>query len=460
MTRAPATAQRMRDRPGQMRAVIHRPTARFWATACLVLALGACSEDELILPGEREDIRPAAAVAPEPAEAEGSRAIRLAAETANAEWTQAFGTPSVRVAHPALRVDPQLAFSVNIGAGDSRKQRITADPVVGGGRIFTLDAAARVTAVSPEGAILWAQDIRPARDRDGDATGGGMAYDNGAVYVSLGFGEVSKLDAATGEVIWRQQLDATGSGSPTIAGGLLYLVAGDDTGWALRTDTGRIAWQVSATPSSANILGAPAPVVADGLAVFAFGSGELIATFQQGGLSRWDASVAGQRTGRAVSRYSDVTGAPVVVGDVLYAGNHSGRLVAFSMGNGERLWTAQEGALSPVWPAGDSIFAVTDRNELIRFDAANGAPVWRVELPGFVRDKPRRRAEIFAHYGPVLAGGRLVVVSNDGLMRSFSPENGALLSTVEVPGGATTGPVVAGGTLYVVNTRGQLLAFR
>ena len=103
---------------------------------------------------------------------------------------------------------------------------------------------------------------------------------------------------------------------------------------------------------------------------------------------------------------------------------------------------------------------MSDRNELIRFDAETGAPIWRVELPGFVRDKPRRRAEIFAHYGPILAGGRLVVVSNDGLMRSFSPENGALVSTIEVPGGATTGPVVAGGTLYVVNTRGQLLAFR
>jgi outer membrane protein assembly factor BamB len=177
-------------------------------------------------------------------------------------------------------------------------------------------------------------------------------------------------------------------------------------------------------------------------------------------LRRWSASVAGQRTGRVASRFSDVTGAPVVVGDVLYAGNHSGRLVAFSMGNGERIWTAQEGALNPVWPAGDSVFAVTDRNELIRFDAGDGAVIWRTELPGFVKDKPRRRAAIVGHYGPVLAGGRLVVVSNDGLMRSFSPESGALLSTVEIPGGATTGPAIAGGTLYVVNTRGQLLAFR
>ena len=444
-----------------MRDTTTRPTARPWAAGIALLILAACSREEIILPGEREDIRPAAFLeAADPGETEGSRAIALPPQTTNAEWAQSFGSPATRVAHAALRANPQLAFTVNIGAGDSRKQRITADPVVGGGRIFTLDASARVTAVSPQGAVLWSADVRPARDKDGDATGGGLAYDNGAVYVSLGYGEVSKLDAATGQVIWRQQLDATGSGSPAVAGNLLYLVAGDDTGWAIRTDTGRNAWQVSGTPSPANILGAPAPVVDGGLAVFAFGSGELVSAFREGGLRRWAATVSGQRIGRAISRYSDVTGAPVVDGDVLYAGNQSGRIVAFSMGNGERLWTAREGALGPVWPAGDSVFAITDRNELIRFDAATGVPVWRVELPGFVRDKPRKRAEIFAHYGPVLAGGRIVVMSNDGLMRSFSPENGALLSTIDVPGGATTGPAVAGGTLYVVNTRGQLLAFR
>jgi len=437
---------------------------RFFMAAGLITALAACAEDDFVLPGEREDIRPpevqlAASLAPL-ADPEGSRAIRLPAAAVNAEWAQSHGSAANRVAHPALSATPQLAWSANIGAGDSRKQRITADPVVGGGRIYTLDAKAQVSAVSPAGDVIWSRDVRPARDREEDATGGGLAYDNGTLYVSLGFGEVSALDAATGTVRWRQQLDATGSGSPLVLGDTLYLVAGDDTGWAIDTDDGRVVWRVTATPSVANVLGAPAPVLAGGLTVFAFGSGELIATFPKGGLRRWAASVAGQRMGVVTARYSDITGAPVAVGDTIYAGNHSGRLVAFDAGNGERIWTAREGALSPVWPAGDSVFAITDRNELIRLDASTGQIIWTSELPGYVRDRPRRRDEIVANHGPVLAGGRLIVTSNDGVMRAFSPENGSLLSTVEIPGGATTGPVIAGGTLYVVSTRGQLHAFR
>lgn len=67
---------------------------------------------------------------------------------------------------------------------------------------------------------------------------------------------------------------------------------------------------------------------------------------------------------------------------------------------------------------------------------------------------------MFAHYGPVLAGGRLLVASNDGVIRSFNPVDGTLIGTVDIPGGATTNPVIVGGVMYVVSTKGQLHAFR
>ncbi len=427
----------------------------------LAVWLAGCAEQETILPGIREDIRPDQATE-ESVEAfvNQSRAIRLAAPSVNADWAQGFGTQAFRTANPALRAKPQLIWSTSIGEGDSRRQRITAEPVVGGGRIYTLDSSARVAAVSPSGSLLWSTDLTPARDDARDATGGGLAYAGGRLYVSLGFGQIAALDATSGSVIWRQQLEATGSGQPTIVDGLIYLVAGDETGWAIEADTGRIAWQVDAPPSVANILGAPAPAVTNRFVIFAFGSGELIATFRKGGLQRWSASVAGQRTGRASARISDITGAPVVVGSRVYAGNHSGRLVALNSESGERIWTAREGALGPVWPAGDSIFAITDRRQLVRIDAGNGSLIWAVDLPGFVDDRPRRRGPVVASYGPVMAGGRIVVVSSDGVLRSFAPEDGRLVGTTEIPGGASTPPAIAGNTLYVVNASGDLLAFR
>lgn len=422
------------------------------------LVLSACSEPEVILPGPREDIRPAEDAAA--AAGNRARAIRLPAATVNPGWSQSFGTPAQRVAHPALRSLPQRVWSVRIGAGDARRQRITAGPVVGGGMIYTLDSGSLVSGVTPGGAVAWSTNLVPASDKEGQATGGGMAYSDGVLYVSSGFGRLTALDAASGTVKWQQRLDATGSGVPTVSDGLIYLVAGDDTGWAIRTGDGRVAWRFKATESVANVLGAPAPAVSGQFAVFAFGSGDVVGAFRRGGVRRWAGTVAGERLGHAAARIGDATGSPVIVGNRVYVGNHAGRLVAFALDDGERLWTTREGAVGPVWPAGDSLFVVSDRNQLLRVDAASGEVIWAVDLPGFVKDKPKKRGRIYAHYGPVVAGGRVVVASDDGLLRFFSPEDGALAGTVEVPGGATAAPAIAGSTLYVVTTRGELVAFR
>lgn len=428
--------------------------------AVLATAIGAllagCSEPEEVLRGPREEIRADIIKDVD----NQSRAFAAPKQVVNANWAQTPGLPSARTSNAALSALPQAVWSVNIGSGDSRKQRVTAAPIVADGRIYTLDSADKVSAVSSSGVILWQADIRPATDDEDHATGGGLAYENGVIYVSSGFGVLSALDASSGAEIWRQELEATGSGKPTVRDGLIYLVAGDETGWAIHAKDGRIAWTVEASPTVSNVLGAPAPVVTNDLAVFAFGSGDIVATFRKGGLRRWLAAVSGTRTGNAIAQIGDVTGAPFVVGNRMYVANQSGRTAAFDVRNGERIWTANEGATGPLWVAGDSVFQVSDRNRLIRIDADNGSVIWSVPLANYVKDKPRRRSEIVAHHGPILAGGLLVVASNDGFLRFFDPENGALVNTTEVNKGATTEPVVANNTLYVVTTQGDLVAYR
>ena len=431
-----------------------------------LLVLSACAEKETYLPGLREDVRSvlqdAELAAPiDAGDVENTtRAIALGGTSNNASWTQSIGTTKYRVSHAALRGAPQLAWSANIGAGDSRKFRITADPVVSGGRIFTLDAGAQVTATSAAGTTLWTRDLTPVSDKQGQGTGGGLAVEGETLYVSVGYGVLAALDTNTGGIRWTQDLDATGSGTPTVWGDLVYLTAGDDTGWAVRKSDGKVEWQIGASTTVNNVLGAPAPAVTDQFAIFAFGSGEVQGVFRQGGLGRWNASVVGRRPGRALSSVSDVTSAPVVSGDRVYVGNHSGRLAALNVNSGDRIWTARDGAIGPVWPAGDSIFAITDLNELVRLDASDGSRIWGTPLPNFVKTKPRKQSRVFAHYGPIIAGGRVIIASNDGKLRSFDPTNGALIGSTEIPNGATTAPVVAGGTLYVVSAKGQLHAFR
>jgi len=431
-----------------------------------ILVLSACNNREVILEGERLDLRADLSETVEDG-AEGTEdvlaldtSLSLPAAQNLSEWTHRNGNAQHSSPHLAFASNPAQVFSVKIGDGNGRKHRITADPVVADGRVFALDSRARVTAVSPAGATLWTRDLTPTSDNSNDASGGGLAVSEGVLYVTTGFGEIQALDAASGDEIWVQRLDAPATGAPTVVDDLVYVVSADSVAWAINTDDGRVKWQVPGTPSISNIVGGAGPAVNDKLAVFAFGSGEVMAAFRQGGVRRWTTNVLGERRGRAYANFSDITGEPVIAGNALYAANQSGRVVRLNVDTGERDWTATEGAYSPVWPVGDALFLVSDQAELVRLDAATGEKVWGTELPYFTKEKPRRRKAVFAHYGPVLAGSRLWVGSNDGLIRSFDPVTGQSTGSLEINGGASSNPVVVGGTMYVISAKGQLHAFR
>lgn len=429
------------------------------ALGCLAaVALAAC-EKEVILQGERLEPRDVLAPAAE-APAALPTALKLPGAQTNADWTHRAGSASHLLANPAVGAGTTRIWSANIGASSERKHRITADPVIAGGRVFTLDSRSDVSATSTAGASLWRTDLTPAGESADSASGGGLAAAGGTLYVTTGFGELIALDQASGRVLWRQKFDTAIGGAPTVSGEIVYVVARDASAWAIRTTDGKVLWQLPGTPSGSGMTGVSAPAVNDRMVVFPFPSGEMIGALKNGGLTLWQAKVAGARPGRAYSRVIDLTGDPVIAGDVVYAGSSAGKVTALDVNSGERLWTATEGAVSPVQVAGGALFLVSDESRLVRLDAATGAVVWGVELPYFTKDKVKKQQSIHVHYGPLLAGGKLFVASSDGLLRVYDPTSGSLIGQAEIPGGAATDPVVAGGTLYVVGRNGQLHAFR
>ncbi len=446
-----------------------RRRAALASAVLMAVLLAGCSERERILPGERLDLRASldeggadrtGAGATDADAADRVVAIRLPQPLRNKDWPQRHGGPTHNLQHLALSAAPAPLWSAPVGAGNSRKHRITADPVVAGGRVFTLDSRATVMAHSTAGRRLWTRDVTPPGERAGDASGGGLAIAGGTLFVTSGFGELLALDALSGDLLWRQRLDAPVTGAPAVRGDLVYVVTRDNRAWAIGVKHGRIRWELPGVPADAVMSNAAAPAVTERFVIFPFGTGEVTAAFRKGGVRIWRTPVAGRRKGQAYAMIRDITSDPVVAGDVVYAGNAAGRVVALELGSGERIWTASEGAYSPVWPVGGSVFLVSDQDELVRLDAATGKRIWGVQLPYFTKDKPHKRKAIHAHYGPVLAGGRLLVASSDGVIRAFSPQDGSLLASVPLPGGAASHPVIADGVLYVVTQKGRLHAFR
>lgn len=427
------------------------------------VALAGCAERELILPGERLD--PRAIYSPDGPAVEGAaapttRALSLPAVRGNSDWTNIGGNAAHYAGNVAIGAGTTLIFAVNIGQPADLRHRITADPIVGGGLIYTLDSRARVAATATSGQFAWSSDLRQPGEIGDSVSGGGLSYEGGRVFATTGYGEIVALDARSGGVIWRQKVDSVIGGAPTVANGVVYVSARNATGWAIRASDGKVLWQVGANLSVAGVMGATAPAVSGNTVVFPFASGQLLAADTRTGSELWSAQVGGSRKGRSIGLLRDMTGDPVIVGDRVYAGTSSGRMAAVDLATGTLLWNAHNGAANPPVPAGNSVFAINDQAQLLRLDASNGATVWSISLPEFTTAKVKKQQKVYAHFGPTLAGNKLYVVSTDEKLRIFDPANGALIGEAAIPGGASTNPVVVGQTLYVVTRSGQLIAYR
>ncbi len=447
--------------------------------AALVVLTIACAEKEVILPGERISIRSGSDTAQDGAQdtTQGGAqdGVTVAAQTAarttplrlptavnSADWTHKNGSATHSMGHRALSANPQLVWSADIGQGNGKRQRLTADPIVAGGRIFTQDAAALVRAFDLAGNVLWSRDLTPASDDIGQASGGGLVFGGGRVFATTGYGEVIALDAAQGGVIWRHKMGAAIASAPVIAGDNLIVVARNNVAQSLSQRFGRIQWQQNSSGEDPGLTGAGTPATAGRIAVLPFTSGEVVASLLVNGQRIWGTAVTGSRVELARAGVTDISGDPVIDGNTIYAANQAGRLVAVDRRDGSRKWTAQEGSYNPVVPIAGSVFVLTDKAALMRLSAADGSEIWSADLAEYIPVRRKRRGirDAYVYYGPVVAGGRVLVAGSDGVMRAYDPQSGAPVGQFEIPGGAGSHVALAGGRLYIVSADGRLHAYQ
>lgn len=427
--------------------------------AALVLTgCGIFSEDAAPLPGDRIPVRTVDAeqtLDPAAARALGD----LGPAQPLTDWPQRNAVASRAPGHIAGPSGLSLAWRTDVGAGSGSNGRITSPPVVAGGRVFTLDAAAQVTAVDAgSGRVQWQRTLVPDGQRASEGFGGGLAVAEGRLIVSTGFGEVHALSVTDGTPIWRQAVGAPIRSGPAVEDGRVVVVTRDNGAFALRAETGDFLWSLPGAGTAApGVLAAASPAMAGGLALLPFTSGEIVAVRAASGRVAWADALAGGRRGLARATINDVSGDPVVAGVGVFAANQSGQTVAIDGRTGRRGWFRRFGSSNPVWVVGETLFAIDDQAQLRRLAVANGQTVWLTRLPAYT-DSGRRTA--IGYGGPVVAGGRVFLTSTDDAMLVFNADTGVQTDTIDLPDGSATGPVIAGGTLYVLADNATLLAFR
>ncbi|MDE0306959.1 MAG: PQQ-binding-like beta-propeller repeat protein [Albidovulum sp.] len=386
--------------------------------------------------------------------------LQISAATENANWTHINGGPEHKTAHLALDPNFKLAWKAQIGGGNERRNRISADPIVVGGRVFAMDSRSRLTSLSMSGKRIWSVSLVPQGEHSADASGGGLAFGGGLIFATTGYGYLHALNPNNGKQYWSQFFGIAPYSAPTVIGSRVIAVTQDSKAWAIDIRNGRFQWTAFGAEVPASLAGGASPAAWRGNAIIPMPSGELASVNSDSGSTNWSTVVAGRSKIQARSTIKGVTGDPVVDGEVIYAGNQTGATSAFAAASGNLIWTHNEGSYGPVWPEGNSVFLVSDSSRLNRLNASNGRIIWSTPLPRYKTNRVSKQAAVYAHFGPILAGGRLIVPSSDGNIRSVDPVTGEIVRIVSIDSGAASNPVVANGMLFIVNQDGELLAYK
>ncbi|MFI4938068.1 MAG: outer membrane protein assembly factor BamB [Candidatus Berkiellales bacterium] len=144
---------------------------------------------------------------------------------------------------------------------------------------------------------------------------------------------------------------------------------------------------------------------------------------------------------------------PCVAGNIVYAADHSGKLIALNRDTGKKLWSRKTKKAFSAGPAffDQTLFLTTQDAKVIAFDATNGKQKWEAKVSSEVLGTPAVR------------DGVVVISAIDGSVTGLSTQNGnslwtVLQSTPSLSLRYSSAPVIAGEKALVGLSSGKLLA--
>ena len=435
-------------------------TTAFALTACSTLGLGGGDEKEPETPtlGNRQPIlsRIATEIVADPALA--NVAVVIPPAQTNPSWPQAGGNAAKVAGHRTLSAMPARAWTATI-AGTTKTRRLAAAPVVADGMVFAVDTGATVHAFDEAtGAVRWRHRIEVTGDLEDATFGGGASYNDGRIYATNGVGDVVALDAATGQQVWRVKPAGPLRGAPTVAFNSVFVMTQNNQIFALNMENGEVVWQKAAAIGQQGVFGVAAPAAGQGTLLAGFSSGELVAYRYENGRELWSDALSRTSISTEVGTLTDVDADPIIDQGRVYALGQGGRMAAYELLTGQRIWELTLAGISTPTIAGEWVFTLTDDARILAIQRNTGRIRWMTQLEQW-RDPEDREGPIF-WTGPVLASNRLWIASSRGVVRSVDVMTGEAADFTELDDGVSLPPVVANNTLYILDDSGEITAWR
>ena len=371
------------------------------------------------------------------------------------DWTQAQGQANHSIGHRAFSETPEQIWWFGTGLPTERGRTVSMEPLISGNRIFHMSWEMRIHALDLNtGEPLWRTSLVP-EDED-TAFGGGLAYKDDTLYATSGVGKVYAIDAASGNNRWTVDLITPIRSGPLVTDSALIVtdILGKITALSF---SGDVLWSLEAPLNITTILGANTPAATEQGIYAIRPNGVLVAVLPTGQEAwRYDVGLQGT-TGRLLDTISDSRALLVIDDNLLIASSWADRTVALDPATGRVRWQIPIGGAATPFVTTDHIFLVTKDGVLRALERETGYQIWSTELDGLLLDK---RAKILNWFGPIAAGGKLLLGSNGGEILFVDPTNGAISSRLDLDSPVIAPLALANGVLLVSTKDGSIRAYK
>ncbi|MBQ5947487.1 outer membrane protein assembly factor BamB [Massilia sp. ST3] len=331
----------------------------------------------------------------------------------------------------------RTAWKLDIGKaqGYQFSPALTGNSVVvagGGGDIARVEAAS--------GRVVW-------RIKAGSDLTAGVGTDGNLIVVGGEDGMLLAFDM-DGKAMWKTQLSSELLSPPVVSQGVVVARSLDNRIVGVDAQTGAKKWTVQKVAPPLTLRNAPGMIVSGSDVIVAQPGGKLSSLILATGAPRWDVEVGVARGATELERVTDIGGAPVLFENDVCAVSYQGRVGCFDVTTGAARWTRD--LSSEVGVAVDQrfVFAADDKGALHAFTRDTGSSSWKNDKLSF------RRLSTPLSYGRAVAVGDL-----EGIVHFLSREDGSFLARAATDGSPIVGtPLVAGSNLIFQTQNGTVTA--
>jgi outer membrane protein assembly factor BamB len=374
----------------------------------------------------------------------------------NQFWPQEGGYPDHAMRHLSLSgltngLTAVWEQDIGTGAGDARK--LTTSPVVVDNMVYAMDSQSKISAYGIDtGDRIWRVDAASMEER-GYAPPGGLAFGDGYLFVTSGYGRLIALDPMTGQRIWMAGLGAPARAAPTIKNGRVFVLTLTNQLIAFDAQSGEKLWQYDGLISDTRLFGAPSPAVNGNRLIAAFSNGRVIAFRAENGQQIWQDNLAGFQQIGQENTLSDIRALPVIDDGLVFTITNAGRMAATDLATGRRIWDREMSGIQTPWVVGQYVFVVTEDHELVALLKETGGIRWVSDLPELDKTEDR-------WLSPRLADGRLLVAGTNGDLLTINPASGGIDQRLSLTKTMAVPPVIAQNSMFTLGRNARLTRFK